>query len=382
MILTVPLQPGTVLANVRYKWIAAGVAGAVQSTGITQPDASFAIFEITTTPPANAEEIIVYDNTDVTNWNPGQYRVAALATPPGPSIFITAPAFAPVGLRTVTYRSVYESILRRHGLDPVGDAVTHDTLRAVTEHINTRLSFAWHYWEWPQLTFMQNRAFRTVWTNALQFLKVNAEGVPDELYYATNGNYYRVLSTAPSDPPIATLPTNTTYFEQFTLVDRYILLDQVNQTPIGDVIAIYDNDPRLSVNRMAQKLPFRPTEREITLTWAGTSGTVWLVFKIVPSEFTAIPFVVGKTYALGDSIYHPADGECYRALQAAPTGDPTAQPAQWLKIPFPKIFARYVRAGAYGDGLRETDAGENDPVKLQIRNTKAGLAGGEAEAYL
>src|SRR5205814_8677262 len=83
-----------------------------------------------------------------------------------------------------------------------------------------------------------------------------------------------------------------------------------------------------------------------------------------------------------DSIYHPADGECYRALQAAPTGDPTAQPAQWLKIPFPKIFARYVRAGAYGDGLRETDSGENDPVKLQIRNTKAGLADGEAEAYL
>jgi hypothetical protein len=211
---------------------------------------------------------------------------------------------------------------------------------------------------------------------------VNLEGLQDELYYSTDGKYYRVKSSAPGDPPVGTLPTDTTYFEPIDVSDRYILLDQVNQTPIGDVITIFDTDPRLEQYHYAQKLPFRPTEREITLTWAGTGPTVWVLFRINPSEFTGIPFVTGKTYALGDRILHPTDGECYSALMNAPTGDPTAQPAQWAKIPFPAFMRKYVVAGAYADGLRETNVNQPDPVKLQIQNTKVQMADAEADAYL
>jgi hypothetical protein len=381
MIITVPLYPGTVLGNVRYTWIAAGVEGPELSAGITQPDIEHPIFRLSVTPPVDAEEIIVYDVTDeANNWNVGQYRVAALATPsPGLPILIPAPAFGAVGLRTVTYRSVYEAILRRHGLDPVAHAITHDPLRALTQHVNTRIKYAWRYWRWPQLELLQNRAYRTTWTNTLQFLKVNAEGVPDELYYATNSLYYRVKSGAPADPPIGTLPTDTTYFETFTLTDRYILLDQVNQTPIGEVVAIYNSDPRLTTRHCACQLPFSPTEREVTVTECGTGATVWVQFRIPPSEFTGIPFVTGKTYALGERIYHPADGECYRAIIAGPTGDPTAQPAQWLKIPLPAIFASYVEASAYAAGLRETPT---DPAQAQIRMAHSQLIEKEAEMYL
>jgi hypothetical protein len=74
MIFTVPLQPGTVLANVVYVWIAAGAVGAEESAGVTQPSASFAVFRIDVEPPTDAEEIIVYDLTDITNWNAGGYR--------------------------------------------------------------------------------------------------------------------------------------------------------------------------------------------------------------------------------------------------------------------------------------------------------------------
>src|SRR5438270_11323250 len=78
MILTIPLQPGTALANVRYRWIVAGVEQGAQSSGISQPDASFPLFEFNVTPPSGADEIIAYDVTDLTNWNVGPYKIAAL----------------------------------------------------------------------------------------------------------------------------------------------------------------------------------------------------------------------------------------------------------------------------------------------------------------
>lgn len=78
MIFTVPLRTGTTLANVRYKWLAAGSEGPELVFGITQPDATFPIFRIEIDPPANAEELIVYDTTDTTNWNIGDYDLVAL----------------------------------------------------------------------------------------------------------------------------------------------------------------------------------------------------------------------------------------------------------------------------------------------------------------
>jgi hypothetical protein len=79
MIFTVPLQPGTTLANVVYLWIASGVAGTATASGITQPSASFAVFRIDSTPPAGAEQMIVYDSTNISNWNTAGYSAGAAA---------------------------------------------------------------------------------------------------------------------------------------------------------------------------------------------------------------------------------------------------------------------------------------------------------------
>jgi hypothetical protein len=55
MIFTVPLQPGTLLANVVYRWIALGAIGAQTATGITQPWSTVPVFRIDSTPPTGAE---------------------------------------------------------------------------------------------------------------------------------------------------------------------------------------------------------------------------------------------------------------------------------------------------------------------------------------
>jgi len=97
MIFTVPLQPGTTLANVVYLWIANGAAGSATSAGVTQPSASFAVFRIDSVPPTNAEEMIVYDSTDLTNWNVAGYRAGLSALASAQQILLTAP-YVPTNL--------------------------------------------------------------------------------------------------------------------------------------------------------------------------------------------------------------------------------------------------------------------------------------------
>lgn len=79
MRLTVPLSYGTLLANVRYTWVVKGVKQPTASTGVTQPDASLPLFVIEGTPPAGADEVFVYDNSDPTNWNIGSFKSAQLS---------------------------------------------------------------------------------------------------------------------------------------------------------------------------------------------------------------------------------------------------------------------------------------------------------------
>ena len=91
MIFTVPLQSGTLLSNVAYKWIVGGVFGSPLTTGITQPDTNFAIFRIDCEPPENAEELIVYDVTDEPNWNPGQFLLSKLRIGGNASVIVVIP---------------------------------------------------------------------------------------------------------------------------------------------------------------------------------------------------------------------------------------------------------------------------------------------------
>jgi hypothetical protein len=78
MIFTVPLQQGTTLANVVYRWIALGAIGAETATGITQPWSTVPVFRIDSTPPTDAEELVVYDSTNTANWTTGGYAIAKM----------------------------------------------------------------------------------------------------------------------------------------------------------------------------------------------------------------------------------------------------------------------------------------------------------------
>jgi hypothetical protein len=116
VIFTVALQSGTTLANVVYLWIASGVVGGATSSGVTQPSASFAVFRIDSTPPAGAEEMVVYDSTDLTNWNVAGY-LASLSTLSGAQQILLTSPWAPTTLpQTILPTSPAQlSICRCHG---------------------------------------------------------------------------------------------------------------------------------------------------------------------------------------------------------------------------------------------------------------------------
>jgi len=309
------------------------------------------IFEFNVTPPDNADEIIAYDVTDKANWNPGQYllfksRASQIAVLP--PISIKAP--------TTTFRKVYESILRRLGYNPKGDAVKEDVGQDVLEHINDRFRFAWSVWDWPQINAVEWRALRTVWTSSISFVS------GDELYYfgedsmsspivppartveppepGTDAGYYTCIA----DAPPGTLPTDITYFSPLTLTDRYIEYSQPFENPIGELLDAYNVNPRTR-NWRTGILNTAPSSKGIDFRKHG-HDIVWIRFRFVCPQFTLRPFIVGATET-GDAFYDPDSGNCWYY-----SGD-SMNPKGAL-IPFPLFMSGYVKPAAFADCLLET----------------------------
>jgi hypothetical protein len=285
-------------------------------------------------------------------------------------------------VRTVTFQSVFQGVLRRHGLDPTGDAITMDTGEAIAEKISRRAGYGLKQWDFQEFSHTEERAFRSIWNNTRQFLRVGDNGAPDEFFYIgtpiiqlSDQGYYKVKSTAPSDPPVGTLPTNTTYFDPLTPVDTFIELDQTCRRTIGQVLGIYRANPRLAGCGFCG-LPFRPSEKGIDV-YGGPGPTVFVHYMLPPPKFTIFPYIPGKTNEAGERVFFPETGECYRALGPTVNQDPTNQNF-WAIEPMLEALAAFVEAGAYADCLRETFR-EGDE---QVRLARAQLAESEAAAYL
>jgi hypothetical protein len=286
-------------------------------------------------------------------------------------------------MRTVPYQTVLDGVLRRRGIDPLGDDVTQDDLRGIVQHINKRIRFAWRIWDWPDLRRTEERAYRTIWSADKQFLLSNADGVPDELIWLDDMTYYRVKANPiiSGDPPPGTLPSDTDYFETFTPVDAYISLDQVCRRPIGMVFGIYKGNPRLN-GCCSTGYDFRPSDKGIDVLGAG-SASVFISYQLPPSKFSAVPYAHGRLYSTGSIVYFSVTGECYIALTDSAGILPSQESVWWRKIPFPEIFAQYVIAGAYADGLREAVfRNVENAAYIQVGQAAAQMAEAEAQALL
>jgi hypothetical protein len=280
-------------------------------------------------------------------------------------------------MRTVTFQSVYEAIVRRHGMDPLGDAVTHDTARAIAEHITDRVTTVWQMWDWADLTLTEERAYRQVWNSLTQYRRFGENGFPDEVYYLPAAAYYRVIGTAPADPPVGTVPNDPAHFEAMDPVTTFVDRDQPGMRPMGQVFGVYKSDP--SLNGCCPTdicLRFRPSEKGVTIC-CGPPTTVFIQYLISPPQYTFVPYVTGgKTYVPGDTVFNAADGNCYTCI-ATNNNQAPPSPGFWALEPVPAIFSTYLKEGAYADSLAETF-----PTEDQVRLSRAAAADARATANI
>jgi len=288
-------------------------------------------------------------------------------------------------MRTVPYKTVFEGILRRAGMDPRGDAVASDTGLAIGQHASARVRRAWFLWEWPEWTVVEERAYRQVWNDSRQFYVENLEGKPDEVFYCPNcathslegAGYYRVKEDGPGNPPIGIPPTDETFWEPFT-PDTYVAYDQICRRRIGEVLDVYSANP--DVVKPPPSLLHQPTQKGIQIYDASGLLTVFIKYLIPAEQFTTFPYIPNRTYLRGEIVYVASAGECYQAIRTALEKDPVSEVGYWRQCLFPEVLAEYVKAGVYCDLLRETDTSdERDPVMLQLRGQKAAMADQEAE---
>lgn len=241
------------------------------------------------------------------------------------------------------------------GIDPLQD-FNRDHARAFITAINQRTREGWDAWDFRELNKTEERALRTTWTAGRQFTRADSEGNPDEVYYLVNQIYYQVNPDAPADPPIGTLPTNATYFQVLDPVSRYIAFDQTGQIAIGQVEAVYSEDPGVPGSR-PRVWPHGLSERGIELP-AAAGPTVWMTFKRRPSKFSSLLYDNAKRYQQGNVVYagevdDVTSGQCFRAITAT-NGNAPSDPAYWALVPMPYTLVEFVKLMAASD--IQTDA--------------------------
>lgn len=236
----------------------------------------------------------------------------------------------------------------------LGVDTTHDLLkdhaRPWANAINTRLRYAWEFWDWPEFMVTEERALRQVWYTDVDY--TSGEGDNSEVYYIPNDTYYRVTA----NPPVGTLPTNVTYFTPITFadLDRYIAYEQNGKQDIGQVYGIYNSSPRANVPTI--QWGASPSGLGLDIGYL-TATTIWITYKPKPPQFTSNTYSTTASYRRGDVVLDLDSGDCYLALRSS-ANNALNLPAYWLRQEFPYTLSEYVKYAAASDHADDVQRGD------------------------
>jgi hypothetical protein len=254
-------------------------------------------------------------------------------------------------MRTVTFRSVLHGVATRLGLEPTAN-LERPQAQALAEYIQNKLEESWELIPWPEWTYAEERQFRNDYNAATSYV------VGNEVYYETENKYYICILNS-----LGNLPTDTTYWEEATELDRYIARDQSWETrDIGMVWEVYQDDPK-EFSR-PRKVEWWISTNGIQITTSALAK-VWVWFGTHPPQFTANEWSSSTTYAIGDVVYYPSTGQCYMAVQAGSDHLPTLS-TYWELQRFPYILAKHVKEAAYARALTEDEAFDKASIQEAI----------------
>lgn len=244
-------------------------------------------------------------------------------------------------MRSVTFKSVLEGVAHLMGI--ISEQFPAEDKATYAEFINTAMETGWTWDFWPEWTTTEQRAYRDAWADGDY-----AAGA--EVWHAATSKYWTALSGATTGE----VPGTDAAWTELTTFARYVALDQPDQTPIGDVDAIFRNDPRV--------YPTRPGEMAFDITEQGivpspcAGNQIYVRFRRRVPTFTSVEWDADTEFAIGAVRYRPTTtGECYVALAANSNQVPENNPASWQKVDFPRVLMPYVKRAAYADALRADD---------------------------
>lgn len=212
-------------------------------------------------------------------------------------------------MRTVSFKTLRDSVLRRMGLD-AAQPVLGSQAAALADYIESSLSDVWGLYDWPDTTLTEART-----------------------------------------PAVATIDYRT-----------------AGQTTIGSILRITDHVP--SSTRLVQTFEFTEDGLATAATITDsryTAGTqVQVKFRRPEPRFTSTAYSASTTYTPGDVVFYETD--CYLCT-AATTGNLPTDPAYWERQSIPAIFAAYLRPAAFAHTLEED--GQYDKAAFQLQKAEA-----------
>lgn len=279
-------------------------------------------------------------------------------------------------MRTVNFVSdVVYGMAHLLGVDPEQDLL-RDHARAWVSAINSKVRYGWEFWDWPELTITEERALRQIWLTDVTY--TSGQGDNSELYYIPNTTYYKVIGS----PPVGTLPTDATYFEEIESadLDRHIAYEQWGKQDIGQIYAVHADSPRT----FTPALPWVTSPSGYGLDVSVYSGnTVWITYKPRPPQFTSATYSASTAYSRGDLVLDLASGDCYVAL-ASSTDQPLAATSYWLKQEFPYLLSEYVKYAAaadMSDDVQQKALYLEQANEFLFREVDKGMEQGESHHY-
>lgn len=143
---------------------------------------------------------------------------------------------------------------------------------------------------------------------------------------------------------------DSTKFGILTPFRRSLDYEQTDETEIGEVKAIWDNDPYLVLGT-ASRLEFLLADK---IYVAGSEARPWAEFRDRPPSWTGSDWSAATTYALDGQAYDPTTGDFYRSLQAANLNHAVTDTSWWEVIPVPYVLQDAIAQGILSE-LLETD---------------------------
>ena len=299
-------------------------------------------------------------------------------------------------MRTTSYKSIRDGVISRMGIDPA-QTLMDSQATALAEYLTTAAATSWTFFDWPEIYLTEERTpngsawFVTGYTYLSDYVgtiayfgRAPANSETTDLVWRvkkiTTNNNGDVLSVetavnvAWDDRASATYAVTTNNDAEIP----YILLDQDNLSPIGEIMAIWDADPTSGV--YARKVRYLLNEDRVLLIDATSeTGNVWVQFLLPQPRFTTDEYSAGAAYSAGDVVYYNTTGDCYVARQAT-TGNLPSDSEYWRRYRIPSFLSDYLKFYALAETLSED--GQTDKANFQFARAEGILQQRMDDAWL